>query len=281
MALLEISGISINIESGSCKLTRFLAFLSEKQVKPDVSVQIYDVTGISKPQGTLLLDTSIKWLRKTMDQNGFVLYMCTEESEEIIALLDVDENWTNASFYYLKNPAHHLAIMMGRLDEAFFCNCLLNKMGIVIHASAIKWEGKSILFSAPSGTGKSTQAGLWKTYMGADILNDDRPAVRIQDGQPVVYGTPWGGSYSIFANDQAPLAAVFMLEQASKAAIRQLSAIEAVRLLIPRCYLPYYSPERMDTAIGLVEKIISTTPIYLLSCSPDRDAMELVYECIK
>ena len=281
MTFLEISGIGVGIDSGLCKLARFTTFLSNRQGKPDISVRLHSVARIYKPQGTLLLDNNIKWILKTMDKNGFALYICAEKSEEIIALLDVDENWTDASFFYLENPVHTQAILNGRMDEALFCNCLLNHMGIVIHASAIKWEGKSFLFAAPSGTGKSTQAGLWNTYMGAVILNDDSPAVRLQGDQIIVYGTPWGGKASIFINDHAPLTAIFILEQSMENTIRQLSNREAAGRLLPRCYLPYYHPKRMDTAIGLADRIISTTPVFLLNCRPDRDSVELVYQCIK
>jgi hypothetical protein len=113
------------------------------------------------------------------------------------------------------------------------------------------------------------------------MLNDDCPAIRVSDGQPFVYGTPWSGSSNIFINSKVPILAVVLLEQAPENTIRQLSNHEAVNKLMPRCFLPYYDSRLMDMAINTLEKIISAVPVYLLKCRPDREAVELVHQCVK
>ncbi len=65
--------------------------------------------------------------------------------------------------------------------------------GFVIHSSAIDHLKQAIAFAAPSGTGKTTHVGLWQEMYGVKVINDDHPAVRLIEGEPIIYGTPWAG----------------------------------------------------------------------------------------
>lgn len=48
---------------------------------------------------------------------------------------------------------------------------------LLIHGSAIAVDGKAYLFTAPSGTGKSTHTRMWREYFKdrAVMVNDDKP----------------------------------------------------------------------------------------------------------
>ena len=70
----------------------------------------------------------------------------------------------------------------------------------LLHSSFIKWKDKAILFTAPSGTGKSTQADLWEKYENAEIINGDRSGIRKMDGKWTAYGLPIAGSSGIYKN---------------------------------------------------------------------------------
>ena len=51
---------------------------------------------------------------------------------------------------------------------------------MLIHSSALVYDGGAYLFSADSGVGKSTHTRLWLTYIeDTDLMNDDNPVVRI------------------------------------------------------------------------------------------------------
>ena len=143
-----------------------------------------------------------------------------------------------------------------------FQNYLLHYDGIVVHASSLEWNGKGIIFSAPSGTGKSTHVKLWQEYFGSEVklLNDDSPAIRFRDGNPFIFGTPWSGSSNLHSNGSAPLSAIVLLQQASDNSIKQLSNQEAIAKLMPRVFLPYYDEDMMNKACDVFERIIFFSP---------------------
>ena len=118
--------------------------------------------------------------------------------------------------------------------------------GLSVHAAALDWQGKGILLSAPSGTGKTTQAGLWKIHKNAIVLNGDHPVFRIIDDIPSVFGTPWSGSSMDYQNSWAPMTAIIMLQQARENTIRRLTLDELTTMLLPRCFLPFFDENMMN-----------------------------------
>ncbi|GIM28728.1 hypothetical protein CPJCM30710_13940 [Clostridium polyendosporum] len=276
----DIGDIPIEMTaSDPCILDSFNSFLSSRIENPDLKIHLNNCTKINKPEGKILMNEWITWCQSPYD-NEFFIYICEERPDEITYMLNVNNNWNNATITFLKNKLNSKYIITGAFGEIVFRNRILFHQGIVIHASAIELEGSGVLFSAPSETGKSTHANLWKIHRGAKIINGDRPAVRVKDGIPYVYGTPWSGSSNEFINTHVPLTAIVMLEQAPQNSIRRLDNHEAVLRLMPRCFLPYYDDKLMDIAIDNLEKIITSTPVYLLKCTPDKEAMELVYHSI-
>ncbi len=153
---------------------------------------------------------------------------------------------------------------------------LLHFSSIILHASLIRWNRTAVVFSAPSGTGKSTQAELWERYEGADILNGDRAALRRKDGIWHGYGLPIAGTSGIYRNEHAPLRSIVALRQAPENSIKKLSAAEAFRFLYPETMIHRWDPEFEQQATALLLEVIEDIPVYLLSCRPDHDAVELL-----
>lgn len=234
---------------------------------------------------------NIRWIKKPPGQNGYYFYTTERDLDRILVLVDVDSDWRNAVLtcvdYSNKSPAESYSVQTWlyahiMIGVVFRYN-LVHLKGMVIHSSTLKFKGKGIMFSAPSGTGKSTHVKLWQKYIGEDVvvLNDDSPAVRLISNKPYVFGTPWSGSSFIHSNDSAPLEAIVLLEQAPENSIRKLADREAVLRLMPRAFLPYFDQTMMSESISVFEKIISSVPVYLLQCRPDKEAVELVYQCLK
>lgn len=255
-------------------------FITNKSGKPDLKIHIEFCNAIIKPKGKLLIDETIKWQYKSETENIMVVYICEKATDKILFLCEIDEKWENAIIYYSGEECEVEREVTGILGSILFRNSVLFHQGFVIHASAIEWNGKGILFSAPSETGKSTQAKLWMDNMGAKILNDDTPCVRSLNGQNYVYGTPWSGSSNKFLNEGAPISAIVILNQSKENRIKRLAIHESVTMLMPRCFLPYYDNNIMNIAINNFEKVISSIPVYFLECRPDMEAVELVYGCV-
>ena len=154
---------------------------------------------------------------------------------------------------------------------------LLHFAGLILHASLIrKTDGAGIVFSAPSGTGKSTQADLWAEHEGADVLNGDRAALRKIDGEWRAFGLPYAGTSGIYRNESAPLKALVALRQAPENRIRKLSVSEAFRYLYPETLIHRWDPDFESRATALLLEVMSEVPVYLLECRPDQDAVELL-----
>lgn len=152
---------------------------------------------------------------------------------------------------------------------------------LMLHASFIRWQGEGILFTAPSGTGKSTQADLWKQYEGAEIINGDRAGLRITDGCWQGYGLPYAGSSGIYRNESAPVRAIVVLAQAKENRLTRIHPAQAVRRLYPETAVHRWDSVFVQQALELLELLTSSVPVYLLECRPDRGAVELVKHELK
>ena len=150
------------------------------------------------------------------------------------------------------------------------------------HASALSLDGEAYLFSAPSGTGKSTHAALWKQRFGerVEIINDDKPALRIEGGRCYVYGTPWSGKAWINRNVKAPLKALVFLKRGSANAMRRLDPREALARVLEQSLCMLTTGEQMGQMCDILDTVLKTAPVYELTCTIDEQAAQLVYDTV-
>lgn len=161
----------------------------------------------------------------------------------------------------------------------WFYTHLLRFGGMMLHASAVEYEGKAYLFSGPSGVGKSTHKNLWLQTLGEQVrvLNDDKPALRFVDGKWYVYGTPWCGKDGINLNDRAPLAGICFLKQGEENRIRRLERGEAISMLMFQTLRHFYRAYYMDLLLGHIGSIVENVPIFELENVPGPEAAQLSY----
>ena len=149
---------------------------------------------------------------------------------------------------------------------------LLQHEGLLLHASLIKYNDKAVAFTGPSGVGKSTQAALWETHLGATVINGDRAALRRGATGWTAYGSPYAGTSGIYCDDSAPLAAVVVLRQAGENRLRPLTAAEAFRHLYPEMSIHHWDTGFATAATDLCLSLLEQVPVYLLECLPNADA---------
>ncbi len=157
-----------------------------------------------------------------------------------------------------------------------FENPLLYYQAFLLHSSFISWQNNGILFTAPSGTGKSTQADLWKKYEDADIYNGDRTIIRKIDGKYYGFGSPYAGSSGIYRNESAPIKAIIVIEQGPDNVIRRLRGREAFLPLFRETLMNTWNKEYMEKMTDLLMDAACQIPVYHLSCRPDQDAVDTV-----
>ncbi len=153
--------------------------------------------------------------------------------------------------------------------------------GIILHASFIEYQGRAYLFTAPSGTGKSTQANLWVNLRGAELINGDRVCIRAMDGGLFACGIPFAGSSNVSKNRILPLAAVIYLKQAPQTMISRLRGFQAFRRIWEGCALNPSNESDMAKASGVVQKIVEQVPVCMLACTPDESAVRALEEMLR
>ncbi len=149
---------------------------------------------------------------------------------------------------------------------------LLKQNAFFIHSSFISVNGKAILFSAPCGTGKSTQADLWKKHRNAEIINGDKAGILVESS---VYacGVPFCGTSGICKNKTFPLGAIVLLSQSKTNSIRHLAGVEALRGIMQNIYLDLVAPNEQQMIVDLLIELLKTIPVYSLECTPDENAV--------
>ena len=158
---------------------------------------------------------------------------------------------------------------------------LLQRGSAVIHASYIDYRGKGILFTAPSQTGKSTQAELWQLHNGAEILNGDRALLLCREDGVSTGGYIACGSSAICKNRLLPLGAIVLLAQGPENVIRPATTKERVHALFSAMEFFHWSSEDLDHALALANRIAVQAPIFHLSCRPDEDAVRTLQHCLE
>lgn len=148
---------------------------------------------------------------------------------------------------------------------------------VAVHSSCIVYREKAVLFLGESGTGKSTHTRLWRENIpGCELLNDDSPVVRCEQGQIRVYGSPWSGKTPCYKAASYPLAGCVRLSQAPRNSIRRLDTLQAYAALHPS-FPPEFAYDEClyDGVSTLLSTMLRSVPVYHLECLPNREATEL------
>ena len=164
---------------------------------------------------------------------------------------------------------------------ASFYRQLIDFGGFMLHSSAVVVDDRAYLFTADSGTGKSTHTKLWLEKFGsrAFILNDDKPALRREADGWFAYGTPWSGKYDISVDTRVPVAGVAVLERSEENAISPLGGVQAVHGILKQVNCPR-AAEYREKLLGLLDQFITEVPIWKLRCNQDMEAATVSYEAM-
>lgn len=149
---------------------------------------------------------------------------------------------------------------------------------VLMHAVAVAVDGKAFIFTGPSGVGKTTHAGLWKSHFNHRLkyISDDKPLVRITDDEVRVFGSPWTGKENLHSNISAPLKSIFFINQAKENSLAQLSKSESWDLILNQVYRSK-NALIMEQTLSLMDKMISRVPIYRLDCNTEQNAVNVAY----
>lgn len=162
---------------------------------------------------------------------------CLFTKEELIA--------PNANIPYLETLAVYHKIV----------ESIINYNAFLMHGAVIVLNNAAFMFSAPSGTGKTTHIKLWlEKAKGVSVLNGDKPLIRIKDDEVLACGTPWGGKERLGTNAMAPLESVIFMERSKENSIHKITFVQAFPKLIQQTYLSS-DPDKAKKTIDLLKRL--------------------------
>lgn len=189
------------------------------------------------------------------------------------ALDDIEFTLTNMVEPVLSNSDLEYMYM-----GSYFYFYMLRRDVIMFHSSGLSFDGQGLLFTAPSGTGKSTHTRLWQAKFGdrVKMINDDKPAVGCGETF-MTYGTPFSGKDHINNNISAPLKAIVLIDRAPENSVSVLNGVAKTHAIAEEILRPFNNPKLMIQTLELVDKVANNVPCYKLSCTPTEEAVDVIY----
>ncbi len=292
MNFYKVAGLTFGIELGEGiqldgKLGAYEPFSSHSVTEPLFMLAVKSSEGTSAKDDNdwhLLLDNDFEGMLTEIytDAEGMYHYAvrfvrqpdmwsCTDFDPGFKSLTCRVHGSQNFQLFALNN-----ALML------LFALCSAKHDTLLFHSSVIKHDGKGYMFLGKSGTGKSTHSQLWLKYIeGSELLNDDNPAVRLIDGRPWVFGTPWSGKTPCYKNDQVPVGGFLRLWQAPVNEITRLSTLQAYAALLPTVSNMRWEKRCADAVNATLNKVISAVPVFSLKNRPEEAAARMSFNAFQ
>ncbi len=275
--LYSFSGIELKISAPKERIYKYAKSLSAFQVESVENPHIFQFEVVEKlqpPSGELLTK-----------QPGFWVYKQNASTVRYIGAVSL--GWEKAYIRAEHNRnMHTISLKASEFPNTFGVNTVLTSIcaehliaqnhGFVFHCSYIAYNGKAILFTAPSETGKSTQADLWHKYRHAEIINGDRAAIRLVDGKLIAEGIPFAGSSTYCKKRSLPIAVIIYLGQAHQTTIRKMKGFEAFSRIWEGVSVNTWDKEDVEQVSVVVQKTAEQIPVFHMPCTPDESAVKIL-----
>lgn len=153
---------------------------------------------------------------------------------------------------------------------------------LLFHGSVVAVDGVGYLFTAASGTGKSTHTAYWREVFGerAVMINDDKPLLALVGTQVIAYGTPWNGKHRLGCNSAAPLKSICILKRGETNHLEHMERAKAYDTLYQQVYRPTEVAGMLKT-LQLFERLLHSVELYQMTCTMNPEAAKIAYEGMK
>ena len=222
----------------------------------------------------------------TKDYCADYLTKCDHPVQETIVITASDIDGERSRLLSKKNPGQPLeASTPQSLEVLVLCRRIADLLPkydrILFHGSSLAIDGNGVLFTAKSGTGKSTHTSLWRKVFGDRVrmVNDDKPFLEVTEEAVVIHGTPWRGKHALGANISAPLKAMVFVTRSQENRIEPISPRELFPLLLQQTYSPE-DPAAMAQTLAIVERLSRKVQLFKLGCNMDPEAAEVAFRGI-
>lgn len=226
-----------------------------------------ETSGFFQHQVWRLKNGSTLWryVRKKSDKE-YLSYIVNQDWNKILLITDQTETAGDLAFEYL-----------GQIMPIPF---LLHN-AITFHGVLMEYNGKGIILSAFSGTGKTTHARLWRDSQNALIINGDRAVIRQEKGIWVGYGQPWAGTSGEQINRKIPIKAIVVLEQSASNQVNLITDIDAFGAILPHVQYPQWDLEITDLTMTLLNNFLSSVPVFRFGCRPDLESVYVLKDALE
>ncbi len=218
-----------------------------------------------------------RWIEKYIDS----VYKLPDDSavDADIAITEKDIEYEVAQAKKNGNESSAFRFFVPLALYRKICAYALEHDAFLMHGALIEYEGRGYLFTATSGTGKTTHIRLWQELFGEDkvtIVNGDKPIIRFIDGKVYAYGTPWNGKEHYGTSGRVELHAICFVERDENNSIRRIPSEAGV----PRLFSQIMISDSTDLAkqLELADRLVENVPMYLLKCNITTDAARVAYE---
>lgn len=214
-------------------------------------------------------------------------YLCDEKPDFSVAITPADialerektartDRAEGVSVRNVSDAQLEITAIQRKIAESLFAHNVL-----LFHGSVVAVDGEAYLFTAKSGTGKSTHTRLWRELLGdrAVMVNDDKPFLRVCEKGVLACGSPWNGKHRLGNNICVPLKAICVLERGVENSITEISAAQALFMLLQQSNRPAEA-NLLPKYLELVDAVAARVAFYRLQCNMEIEAAEVAYKAL-
>lgn len=201
------------------------------------------------------------------ENKPYAISRFVSQDKEEICCLNGHDNFFNEAY----NCFAHIA-----LEEI-----LLSRSAVILHGAFINTVYGGIIFSGPSGIGKSTQAELWTRFYGARLINGDRTILRRKGPFWYGYGSPYAGSSKCYRDESEKICAIVFLEQSDQCMIRRMKPVEAFMRLYSGLTVNTWNKKYVEKITEIGKNIVTEVPSYLYSCTQGKESADYLTHVLK
>lgn len=196
----------------------------------------------------------------------------TDSLADFVVQSSQEEIMSDGAAYRKVNPRGR--VFKGEIESIVLLRKIADRMldfdTILMHGAVVAVDGEAYLFTAPSGTGKTTHISLWLDNLpDAYVVNGDKPLLIVED-TPLACGTPWCGKERMGTNAIVPLKAIVMMKRAEENAMRPLSFTEAFPHLLEQSHRPE-DAEKMRKTVRLLSSLGKRVALWQFECNNFKD----------
>jgi len=305
---LRIAGLTISVTSADPAVRQqcigpSARFVVENGGAPDLDLVLERVDSLSASDDKLLFDSGGVW--RLLDDGTHYRLECQSyvfgDAPFKVALFD--RSFTHGRLLLRRDVFEgDVDALQYPLDEVIVGHLLGRGRGVELHGCGIihdRFLGSSVpgssagspeepeeprnrgtrvgrLFVGQSEAGKTTTAGLWLARGGVEIVSDDRVVVREIDGEWRMFGTPWHGEAELSSPSSAPLAGVYLLQQATASRLVDVTPAEAAARLFGCAFPPFYDADSVAFTLELLDRLVANVPVRVLEFMRDASAIDAV-----